>query len=130
MTLAPSPAYQARCSSGSASAQSPGGANPFGPPGPQLKSTQNARIASPASRPGLPVHKNRNAAHTTTPRSTLWRVDWRGFVQPSAVLGFLGTSLPGKGLNSAHFNSWSRERLMPLDTKGEDSGQALVPART
>src|SRR5512136_2630801 len=117
MTLAPSPAYQARCSSGSASAQSPGGANPLDPPGPQLKSTQNARIASPAMRPGLPVHNKMSATHSAVPPGTGWLLDWRSFVRPVAALGSLETCWPAKVFNTAEADAWSRERLMPLDNK-------------
>src|SRR5512138_165292 len=51
MILQPSPAYHATCSSGEASAQRPGLANPFGPPSPQLKSMQKALMDSEACAP-------------------------------------------------------------------------------
>src|ERR1035437_8027912 len=87
MTLAPSPAYQARCCSGSASAQSPGGAKPLGPPGPQLKSMQKARMASPARRPGLPVCKSRTVAHKTAPLTNRLRIEWRCLAEACATAG-------------------------------------------
>src|ERR1035437_7736478 len=130
MTFAPSPAYQATCCSGSASAQSPGGAKPLGPPGPQLKSMQKARIASPARRAGLPVCQSRTAAHKTAPRINRLRIGLLCLAGVWAPGGRFRAwwALAGAVSSSPDAGARFREKLIPADSKAETVGQALVPA--
>ena len=124
ITLAPSPAYQARCCSGSASAQSPGGAKPLGPPGPQLKSMQKARIGPAAMSPRPLACNNRHAAQRLALPTKRRRRQLRCLATRCAGVSLTGLRLPRGRSGSADAEAWSRKRLMPAGSKNDPLRQA------